>query len=441
MIKLNLAMPQPGETITEGMIIKWLAKEGDAMTEGTPIAELETEKAVFEYESPFVGKLVKILYPAETRVNVGKPIAIIEVDAKKAEHYLMLGIATVADGGAPVPVGANNDSPQNQAPIVQGESLFAPTNQNAIDITNIKMSPYVRHVACENDVSANDLAMLASADPEKRVTKEAILAFLNRGSAPCIVPQSPSVRQSASTSAAAPLTGGDGYRTLPFSPIRLRIAENMALSKKYIPHAHTGLTVDMTNVLKFREANKDAFKQKHGVGLSLLTLMMPALVKAVQVCPGVNASFVGEGDKAEIRLFNAIHLGVAVGTDNGLMTPSIKNVQALAPADFAKKMLDVIDRASRKKLMPADFAGTTFLFNNFGYFGLNSGVQVIQYPLSATLGMGCLEKKVVPYGEGIAVRDTANFFLAFDHRVIDGLEAGNFLTSLKNSLENFTFEV
>lgn len=432
MKQLYIQMPQPGETITEGTIVKWIAKAGDVVQENTPLVELETEKALFEYESPFEGTIVKILHGDQSRLPVATPIAIMEVTASKAKQYLMLGIAEEVAGdvaaSAQPQAAANtkNTKSENAAPVV---SASAP--QKFVDVI---MSPYVRRVAMEHAVTSEALQSLGAAHPEGRVTKEAIEGFVKSGAVPKATSQPTSAKQ-------ATPKGDLGYDVMPFSPIRLRIAENMSKSKQSIPHAHTGLTVDMTNVLKYREANKEAFQKTHGVSLSLLTLLMPTLVRAIQAFPGVNASYVGEGASAEIRLFKSINMGVAVGTDAGLMTPVIKNVQALSVDEFAKKMKDVVDRAARKKLMPDDFSGTTFLFNNFGFFGLNSGVQVIQYPLAATLGMGALEKKVVPFGEGIAVRDTANFFLAFDHRVIDGLEAGKFLTMIKESLENFSYTI
>lgn len=430
MKQLYIQMPQPGETITEGTIVKWLAKAGDVVVEGTPLVELETEKALFEYESPFEGTIVKILHDDQSRLPVATPIAIMDVSDAKAKQYLMLGIAEEVNGGAMTAEVAKS----SPAASTVKSSVSQPAAQTAVPqkYVDVILSPYVRRVAMEHGVSNEVLQSLGAAHPEGRITKETIEDFVKSGAVPKNTNQTQGAAKSASSA-------DQGYDVMPFSPIRLRIAENMTKSKQTIPHAHTGLTVDMTNVVKYREANKESFQKKNGVSLSLLTLMLPTLIKAIRAFPGVNASYVGEGSSAEIRLFKSINLSLAVGTEAGLMTPVIKNVQALSVVDFAQKMKDVVDRASRKKLMPDDFSGTTFLFNNFGYFGLNSGVQVIQYPLAATLGMGCLEKKVVPLGEGIAVRDTANFFLAFDHRVIDGLEAGQFLTMIKESLENFAF--
>lgn len=425
-------MPQPGETITEGTIVSWIAKEGDVLQEGDPVVELETEKAVFEHESPFEGKILEILYPNQSRVPVAKPIAVMEVAKEKAEQYLMLGIATEA-----------KDSDESFASVVPSErsesrgissQAFVPQNQKTPD--HIKMAPYVRRTAYQAGLDQDVLQRLAAAHPEARVTKEAIEDYLQSKKIP--VPP-----QAASSAKIAPVRSdvAGGFIVQPYSPIRVRIAENMAMSKAKIPHAHTGLSVDVTRLVQFRDKNKEVFKKKYGVNLNFLSLMYPAFVTAIKKYPGVNASFHEEpGKSPEIRLFNHIHLGVAVGSGAGLVIPVLKEIESKDFQKFNAELHDKIERAKNKQLKPEDYLGTTIIFNNFGYFGLNMGVQIIQYPLAATLGMGAIERKVVPIGDKIEVRDIANFFLAFDHRIIDGLEAGQFLSALKSQLENMTFD-
>lgn len=457
MTKLYLTMPQPGETITEGMIVKWITKVGDDLKEGSPIAELETEKAVFEYESPFEGKVLKILYPAETRVKVSEPIAIVEVPGDKANHYMMLGIASVAEEdshGAPSVTsakskGATRVQPSEKHGVANSASPVV-TMADLKSLGEIKMSPYVRRVATEAAVARDELVRLAEDHPEARVTKEAILQLVD----PSRVSQDPSVSpqerrsgedrrgvgRKASTRPIVPHDPQTEYKVLPFSPVRMRIAENMVLSKQKIPHAHTGLTVDVTRVVNFRNEHKEAFKKRFGVNLNYLSLFYPAIAKAVKKYPSVNASFVENGDKPEIRVFNKVNLGVAVGSDYGLIIPVMKGIENYSFQKFNADLNDKIVRGMKKKLMPADYMGPTIIFNNFGFFGTTIGVQIIQYPLAATLGMGVIEKRVIPHHDGIAVRDVADFFLAFDHRILDGREAGLFLSELKKEIENLPLE-
>lgn len=438
MTKLYITMPQPGETITEGMIVAWVAKVGDELTEGSPIAELETEKAVFEYESPFEGKLLQLLYPAETRVKVSEPIAIMEVPAAKAEHYLMLGIGRLVEGDdAPA---VSFDAPERVKPASQNPvapSSSAPVTATELKLLeDVKMSPYVRRVALEGGIGKEALLDLAKGHPESRVTKEAILALIDPSQSldrPTTIHER---RRGGQTKPIVPHDPNTEYSLLPFSPVRMRIAENMALSKQKIPHAHTGLTVDVTKAVEFRDANKEEFKKKFGTNLNYLSLFYSAIAKAVKKFPSVNASFVENGDKPEIRIFNRVNLGIAVGSDYGLIIPVMKGIEDMKFMQFNADLNDKIVRGMKKKLKPEDYMGPTLIFNNFGFFGTTIGVQIIQYPLAATLGMGVIEKRVIPHQGGIAVRDVADFFLAFDHRILDGREAGLFLSELKKEIEN-----
>jgi 2-oxoglutarate dehydrogenase E2 component (dihydrolipoamide succinyltransferase) len=445
MTKLYLTMPQPGETITEGMIVSWIAKEGDDLSEGKPLAELETEKAVFEYESPFEGRILKILYPAETRVKVGEPIAVMEVPQVKAEHYMMLGIGRLVEGE-----GASPDSVsiaqigviKSAAPSASALAGVAVNYEDVRLLTDIKMSPYVRRVALQAGVAKETLLSLAQNHPEARVTKEAIL-LATGGKVSVATVETPQQRRNVAGRKPAPIVPhdpGTDYRVMPFSPVRMRIAENMSLSKQHIPHAHTGLTVDVTRAVQFRNQYKEAFKKKHGVNLNYLSLFFSAIAKAVKKYPSVNASFVENGDKNEIRVFNRINLGVAVGSEYGLIIPVLKGIEDYSFQKFNQDLNDKIERGMKKKLMPEDYSGPTLIFNNFGFFGTTIGVQIIQYPLAATLGMGVIEKRVVPHFDGIAVRDVADFFLAFDHRIFDGREAGLFLSELKKEIENLPLD-
>lgn len=422
MTQLYLTMPQPGETITEGTIVEWRIREGDTVRVGDVLAQIETEKALFDHESPFEGKITKIIFPDQSRVPVGKDIAVIEVAKEKADHYLMLGLAHVVD--------EMTSAAGQQAGTAQTAHTKSPTSTT-------KMAPYVRHLALEAGLDMEVLQKLAAANPEGRVTRETIENYLCDKKIPAGVASD--VSRSAEKISAGAGSSGD-YTVQSYSPIRLRIAENMALSKTKIPHAHTGLSVDVTGVVEFREKNKDAFAKKHGVNLNFLSLIFPALMAAIKKYPVVNASFVDKGTQSEVRLFNHVNLGIAVGSDAGLVIPVVKNAGAMDFQEFNAALNDKMTRSKSNKLKPDDFTGTTVIFNNFGFYGLNMGVQIIQYPLSATIGMGAIERKVVPVGDKIGIRHIANFFLAFDHRIIDGLEAGSFLTEIKKQIEDTTFD-
>lgn len=424
-------MPQPGETITEGLIVSWLAKPGDALNEGSPVAELETEKAVFVYESPYEGKLLELKYDASARVKVGLAIAVMEVAPEKAEHYMMLGLGQLAEGEtAPVPSLTRHSAEGSITPQESRDvSTRVATDEGKAPATvgGIKSSPYTRRRSRELGLNDADLARLAANNPEGRVTLSAIK------DAPIGTTKSTNTTRKAGAAPAIP--SAVPYTAVPCSPIRQRIAEKMVLSKSKIPHAHTGLSVDVSNVMKRRAAENAAFKKRTGAHLSLITLVKPALERIIRRHPVVNASYVETNGGAEIHLFNDINLGIAVGTEHGLLIPVIHRIERLSEEEFNAQLADKIHRAMEKRLRVDELTGATVVFNNFGFYGTSIGVQIISHPLTATLGMGVIEKRVVPVGDGIAVHEMADFVLAFDHRAMDGRDVGLFLSDLKKEIE------
>lgn len=387
---LTLTMPQPGETITQGTVVRWLVSEGQTIKEKEPIAELETEKAVFEYESPFEGKIIKLLVGANSTVNVGEPLALIEVSDEKAKTYSLLGLGqTVLE--APGPATVQKPCPKK-----------------------IPLSPLLRRLIAEGGISETELEKITSTGPGGRLTKEDILGYLDSRKAQ----KSPK------------------DEIIPCTPIRLRIAEHMVLSKQTIPHAHTGLTVDLSRLSAYRQQNKDHFKTEKKISLGIAPLVFPALKKAIFEHPLVNASF--KEDKKEIVIHKYINLGMAVDTERGLYVVVVRNAQKMGFVDFARELAEAVQRAKQNKLKPEDLTGVTFTLNNYGFYGTRFGVQIILPPQSTTLGMGKIEKRPWVVDDQIHIRELADFTMAFDHRVMDGRDAGLFLNDLKRSLENFS---
>ena len=380
---LKVTMPQPGETITHGTLLRWLISVGSQVKEKQPIAELETEKAVFEYESPFEGKLIELLVKAPATVPVGSPIAVVEVSDEKAKLYELLGLG----GGEIVTPAEAGDQKKDEKTWIPASAGMTTNRESA------NLSPLVRKLIRENNLSSVDLESIQTSDG--RITKEDILGYLKDQIIPC-------------------------------SPVRLRIAENMMLSKKTIPHAHTGLSVDLTNLLKYRQKKK----------ASLVSLLFPSLIRAIKKFPIVNAAYLEE--QKAIRMHQHIHMGVAVDSGKGLYIPVIHNADAKNFQDFEKEILSKVKRAKENKLKVEDLTGMTFTFNNFGYYGTSFGVQIILPPQTTTLGMGKIEKKPWVVKNKVVIRDIAEFVLAFDHRVMDGRDAGQFLQALKESIENFS---
>jgi len=265
-----------------------------------------------------------------------------------------------------------------------------------------------------------------SVDHGGRITKEAIESYLKG--------------QGVQTKPKATVGPEGEFTAETCSAIRMRIADNMVKSKSKIPHAHNGIAVDVTHIIEYRDKHKDEFKKQNGVSLTFLSLIQPALINAIQKFPMVNASYDDSHTPHQIKLFKHINLGVAVGTEQGLVIPVIKDIGNLSFNDFNAQLNDKIERAQNQKLKPDDLMGGTIIFNNFGFFGTQIGVQVIGYPMAATLGMSVIEKRVVPVDDKIVIRTMCDFILSFDHRVMDGRETGLFLALLKKEVEALKFE-
>jgi len=419
--KIQLTMPQPGETITQGTIIKWLVPLGKEVKEKEAVAELETEKAVFEYESPFEGKIVEFLVNPPATVPVGQAIAVFEVSDEKAKSYNMLGLwksetATV---------------PEKKATSTLAIQPSSASSKPA----DIPLSPLVRKMIRENQISDSELSSISASGDHGRITKEDIQKFLENKNLDRSQSSSQCRDDSAQFRPQPPLSSRD--EVIPCSPIRLRIAENMVLSKQTIPHAHTGVTIDMTRLMDYRNRTKDAFKQVHGFSPGMAALMFPALRKAITAFPIVNSSFRDEGASKSIVLHKYLNMGMAVDTDRGLYVVTVHNAHEMSFLQFARALNEAVKRAKDNKLKPEDLTGMTFTLNNYGFYGTRFGVQVILPPQSTTLGVGKVEKRPWIVDDGIHMRWLSDFTMAFDHRVMDGRDAGLFLESLKKALEDF----
>lgn len=406
--KIHLTMPQPGETITTGTIVRWLVGPRDFIKEGQNIVELETEKAVFEYESPYEGKLLEILAKDNSSVPVGEAIAIFEVDDKKAKTYSMLGLGTKGGGGETKTHATQEASPKSSSKTSSSKAQ--------------KFSPLIRKLMQEYQITADDMSKIQGSGPGGRITKENILKYLDS--------------KKSGVAISAPQESSADFDIVPCSPIRSRIAENMVLSKKTIPHAHINLSMDVTRVVELRNKLKDSFKKKQGITLGYLPLIFSSLKKAIVAYPLVNASFQDNQSSQSIKVYKKINLGIAVDTEKGLYIPVLKDAGSKDFVGFSKDLEELLNRAKKNQLHVSELTGVTFTFNNYGFFGTEMGVQIILPPQSTTLGMGVIQKRPWVVNDEIKIRWISEFTLAFDHRVLDGRDAGLFLLELKKLLEN-----
>jgi 2-oxoglutarate dehydrogenase E2 component (dihydrolipoamide succinyltransferase) len=421
----EVLMPQMGESITEGTLTKWLKKVGDTVARDEPIFEISTDKVDAEIPSPVAGTLTEIKVQEGQTVTVSSVVAIIGGGAAAP--------ATAAKPGAPGLASETRVSAPAPTP-----SPAAPSSTDAL-----RSSPLVRKIAKENNV---DLAAVPGTGASGRITKQDILGHMEGApGAPSVAASSPRVGSEAAApkqAPAAPSSAPQPGELVPLSKMRSIIAKRMVESKATSPHVHTVFKVDMTRIVKLREKEKNKYEQRNGVKLTYMPFITRAAVQALRKHPIVNASMQGEA-----ILYNKnINIGIAVALDWGLIVPVIKQTEEKNFLGIARSIVDVADRARNKKLAPDEVAGGTFTLTNSGIFGEQFGTPIIAQPQSAILGIGGMNKEPVVLtdkegNDSIAIRTIQRFTLGFDHRTIDGADAGKFMTDFKNYLENWNEDI
>ena len=410
----DVVMPQMGESIFEGTIVKWLKQPGERVEKDEPLLEISTDKVDAEIPAPVAGVLTEIKVQEGTTVQVNTVLAVIGGSAAPA--------AAAAQPAAASP------APQPTAAAPQPAAEMATTVVQ--DGGRIRTSPLVRRIARENHV---DLAQVPGSGMEGRVTKDDILRYVG-GS-----------RKAAAGTQAAPAQTAPAQMSgevVPLSRMRAIIAERMVESKRTSPHVHTVYKIDMTRVVRLRERVKESFEQRNGVKLTYLPFIATAAVAALRKYPVVNASLAENA----IHYHANINLGIAVALEWGLIVPVVRQAEQRSFLDLARIIADLAGRARAKKLNPAEVGGTTFTLTNSGIFGDEFSTPIINQPDAAILCLSGLKKEpvVLTDAEGndtIAIRSMQHFTLGFDHRLIDGADACQFMLELKRVLENWDQEI
>ncbi len=417
----DVLMPQMGESITEGTITKWLKKVGDTVQRDEPIFEISTDKVDAEIPSPVAGVLSEIKFPEGSTVSINTVVAVI--------------------GGAPgKPAGPAAAAPKAPAvaPTPAAPAAAAPAAA-ASEGERVRSSPLVRKIAKDNNV---DLAQVPGTGASGRITKSDIVSHLEGGAKPAAPAQAPATPVPAAKPAASvqaqPLPG----ELVPMSKMRSIIAQRMVESKRTSPHVHTVFKVDMTRIVRLREKEKSKYEQRNSVKLTYMPFITRAAIVALRKHPIVNGTV--EGDA--IRYNKNINIGIAVALDWGLIVPVIKQAEEKNFLGIARAIVDIADRARNKKLAPDEISGGTFTLTNSGIFGEQFGTPIINQPQSAILGIGGLNKEpeVLTDKDGndsIAIRSIQRFTLGFDHRIVDGADAGKFMSDFKAYLENWSEDI
>jgi 2-oxoisovalerate dehydrogenase E2 component (dihydrolipoyl transacylase) len=417
----QIKMPQLGESVTEGTVDKWLKREGDMVKRDEPLVEVVTDKVNAEIPSPFEGKLVKISATEGETVRVGAVIAQIEVQD--------------AAGAAPQAAA----KPSREAGVAQTEVPPEPAGGPAPGPTAVaapadnsggeraRLSPAVRKLAAEQGI---DAGLLRGSGMGGRVTRDDVLAAVGGG-------QAATAAHAATPPAAAPTPARvDGTREelVKLSVMRRSIAEHMVRSLATSPHAWTLQEVDVTNLVRYREAEKENFKKRHGVALTYLPFVVQILCEVLKQYPWLNSTWAADG----IILTRYINLGIAVSIPDGLIVPVLKDADQRGFTDLVRTLNDLIERSRNKQLKPEDVQAGTFTLNNTGATGSIASQPIINQPQAAILTTESIVKRPVVINDAIAVRHMMNMCLSFDHRIIDGMMAGQFLGTMKKRLEEWT---
>ncbi len=425
----EVLMPQMGESITEGTITKWLKKVGDTVQRDEPIFEISTDKVDAEIPSPVAGTLTEIKVPEGSTVGINTVVAVIGGGAAAPAAK---PAAPAAAPGAPSSAPA---APKAGAPV---PAAAASTGERP------RSSPLVRKIASENNV---DLTTVPGTGASGRLTQQDITSHISGGGATAATPGAPSSAPVSSAPKAGPAPAVPTYAPMPgelvpMSKMRAIIARRMVESKQTSAHVHTIFKVDMTRIVKLREKEKNKYEQRNGVKLTYMPFITRAAVQALRKHPIVNSTTQGEA-----ILYNKnINIGIAVALEWGLIVPVIKQAEDKSFLGVARSIVDLADRARSKKLAPDDVAGGTFTLTNSGIFGEQFGTPIIAQPQSAILGIGGLNKEPMVLtdkdgNDSIAVRSIQRFTLGFDHRIIDGSDAGKFMSDFKAYLENWNEDI
>lgn len=466
MAKVDVPMPQMGESIAEGTVSKWLKKVGDSVARDEPLLEISTDKVDAEIPSPSAGVLTEIKVQEGTTVEVGAIVAVIDTEATA-------GAVAGAGAGAGTPAAtaetkqpANPVAPeatpqpqqQQQVAATAAPPARAPASgaseagngkaETAEERLKQKSTPLVRRIAAEHNV---DISGVQGSGYAGRVTKNDIMGYIEKGG-PKAAPSAPAGKPATAPAPA----GGAGfwdvfYKTVqhpefpvregdevkPMDRVRRLTADHMVRAKRVAPHVHSFIEIDFTKIDQVRKKNASKWEQQ-GTKVSYTAFVAWACAQVIGEFPMVNATI--SGDNIVYR--GDVNVGIAVDLNPGLIVPVVRNADELNVAGVAKRINDLAERARSKKLKPDEVQGATFSITNPGVLGTIVGMPIIPEGTAAILGTGAIEKRVVVVqdaagGDVMAIRKRSFFSLGYDHRLVDGADAARFMSRLKDVLENF----
>jgi pyruvate dehydrogenase E2 component (dihydrolipoamide acetyltransferase) len=468
----QVIMPQMGESIVEGTITKWLKKVGDKVARDEPLFEISTDKVDSEIPSPVSGILTEIRVPEGQTVQINSVVAVInggvQQEMPAAEQPPKQEPLETAPALERPPIRPEPERPRPQEPARQAPPVpeIRPVEQppsaaalekpkapvNAAPPRDARTSPLVRRLAREYNI---DLSQIKGTGLEGRITKQDITNHLQQSGLEippdaagpeeqpevAAVPRpepppepTPLAAQPPAPVAARQLRFAGETEAIGMTPMRKAIAEHMILSRRTSAHVHTVFEVDMTAIVRLREKHKEGFEKREGVKLTLTPFFVKALVDNVREFPQFNSSVSGDS----IVFKKSTNVGVAVALENGLIVPVVKDAQLKSFTGLVLAMADLAERARTKRLKPDEVQNGTISVTNPGPYGSLFATPIINQPQAAILGIGGVEKRPVVLDDAIAIRSMVYLSLGFDHRIIDGAVADQFMAGLKRRLESWT---
>lgn len=452
---MEVVMPQMGESIFEGTITKWLKKPGDKIDRDEPLFEISTDKVDAEIPSPAAGILKEVKVNEGQTVPVQTVVAVIDADGVGAQAPAPAAALAKPQAAAPGPANAQPKAAPPKPAAVPPPPAAAPPRPAApapaaASTEKIRSSPLVRRMARENNI---DLAQVPGTGAGGRVSKKDILEAIEGGGSQAEATEAPAAPIPFRSPAAPPPASAAGaasatletavpreklyfgqYEVQPMSVMRQRIAEHMVLSKRVSPHVYSVDEIDVTAIAALRAKTKEKFEQTAGTKLTFMPFFVRAAVEALRAYPTVNSSV----DGTNVVLHKECNIGIAVALDWGLIVPVVKNAEEKNFLGIARAINDLAERARGKKLKPDEVAESTFSITNPGVFGGLFGLPVINQPNVAILGVGAIEKRPVVIDDAIAIRSMVYLTLSYDHRVVDGATAHQFMGKVKHTLENWS---
>jgi pyruvate dehydrogenase E2 component (dihydrolipoamide acetyltransferase) len=458
---VDVVMPQMGESIFEGTITKWLKKVGDKVQRDEPLFEISTDKVDAEIPAPAAGVLREIKVQEGATVQVNSVVAVIggaggTAQAAPAKPQPTQAQPAQPQAAPPQPMPSQPAQQQQQQPQ---QVVSFPTSGRGEDGERLRSSPLVRRMARENNV---DLNQVPGTGLGGRISKNDIQSFIQQhgqgGGRPQMVSaqqqsrpaQQPQAQQQEAQQpqqtqtqpVPVPQIQTVPGEVVPMTPMRKKIAERMVESKRTSAHVHSVFKVDMTRIARFREKNRKAWEARNGVKLTYLPFIAKALLHGIRVKPIMNSSVVGDG----IQYHKNVNIGIAVALEWGLIVPVVKGAENLSFVGLQRAIVDLGERARTKKLKPDDVQSGTITITNPGIYGPQFGLPIILQPQVAILGMGGIFKEPVVVtdedgNDSIAVRHIIRLSVGYDHRIIDGADADQFMVAVREYLENFNEDI